>query len=725
LVEGGASKTAVALALEPMTADEAQTLLASVIRTNPGLNDGTLTDIAHEASGNPFLLRQLAGYLVSNVGRNRATFGEMMKDRLRSLPTRAQQFIETLAICGRPMDPALVHQAAGLDGDERPLVAQLRAAQFLRSSSSARLVEPYHDRIREAIAASVSRENQRLFHGRVARTLVARGADDPEALSEHFREANEPEEASRYAVLAAKKADAALAFDRAAGHYRAALQLTPEAPEHVAWTERLAAALANGGRPAEAAEAYLKVAGEVDAVRSVEFQRLAAEQLLIGGHIDRGLKVIRTVLQTFGMRLASGPRTALASLLWRRVRLFCRGLRFVERDVHLTPAADLLRVDTCWSVCTGLAMVDYVRAADFHTRHLLLALDTGDPYRLARALAVETLFVGSLGGPRRRQAIQCAARTDAAAERAAHPHAIALSTLARGASAFLVGDWPGAEAHCDRALAFLRDHSAGTIWELNSVHVFRLGALLYQGKLRESARDVAALLAQAKGRGNLYFETELRTRMNLVWLVADAPDEGEQQANDALQQWSHVDFQRMHYNYMVDRIQTELYRGRACAAWQVITESWSAVKRAGLLRLQFQRIEAWYLRARCALLMAASEPNPQKFLSVARADARNIRREGMAWSDPLSCLLSATVAYLEGRSYLARDRLADAAAGFERAHMKLYLAVARRRLGEIAHDDDCQERRRQADEWMTAQGIVNSSRITRLIAPGFPQPDRR
>ena len=370
-------------------------------------------------------------------------------------------------------------------------------------------------------------------------------------------------------------------------------------------------------------------------------------------------------------------------------------------------------------------MVDYIRAADFKTRHLLLALDAGDPYRLARALAVDAIYLSSNSGARRHKAVQCAARAEAIAARAGHPRALALCALGRGASAFLVGDWPAAQANCDRAISMLQAQSAGTIWELNSGHVFRLGALLYQGKLREAARDVAALLASAKGRGNLYFETELRTRMNLVWLVADDPDEGEQQANEALQQWARVGFQRMHYNYMVDRIQTELYRGRARAAWQVIAESWTALERAHLLRVQFQRIEARYLRARCAVLMAATARNPRKFLSIARVDARNIRQERMAWSDPLSCLLSATVAYLTGRPHMARDRLAEAAAGFERAHMKLYLAVARRRLGEIAHDDASQEARRQADGWMAAQGVVNPSRITRLIAPGFPDPDMR
>ena len=203
-----------------------------------------------------------------------------------------------------------------------------------------------------------------------------------------------------------------------------------------------------------------------------------------------------------------------------------------------------------------------------------------------------------------------------------HPHAIALCTFARGASAFLVGEWPLAEIYCDRALRILRNQSAGTIWELNSAQVFRLGALLYQGKLRECARELPLLLAAARERGNLYFETELRTRMNLVWLAADEPDEGEREANEALRHWSHAGFHRIHYNYMVDRIQTELYRGRARAAWQAIADNWTALERTFLLRVQFQRIEAWYLRARCALLMAATEANPRPFLSIARADAQ-------------------------------------------------------------------------------------------------------
>jgi eukaryotic-like serine/threonine-protein kinase len=186
-----------------------------------------------------------------------------------------------------------------------------------------------------------------------------------------------------------------------------------------------------------------------------------------------------------------------------------------------------------------------------------------------------------------------------------------------------------------------------------------------------------------------------------------------------MRQWSHAGFHRQHSTYMLDRVQTELYRGRAGAAWQVLADDRKALERSQMLRVQFHRIEAAYMRARCAALMAATGENRRRFLAIARGDARTIARENMPWSNPLASLLFATISHLEGDARAAHDGLVDAAVGFKRANMNLYLAVARRRLSELA-GDDARELRRQADDWMAAQGIVNPARITRLIAPGFP-----
>jgi hypothetical protein len=136
--------------------------------------------------------------------------------------------------------------------------------------------------------------------------------------------------------------------------------------------------------------------------------------------------------------------------------------------------------------------------------------------------------------------------------------------------------------------------------------------------------------------------------------------------------------------------------------------------------MQWMRIEATYVRARCALLMAASGREPRRFLSLARDDGRRIERENMPWSDPLALLLGAGVANVQGRTVLADQRLTAAIDGFDRADMKMYAAVARRRLGALRGADGGRELMHQSDAWFTDQGIVNPARMARLIAPGFP-----
>jgi hypothetical protein len=297
-----------------------------------------------------------------------------------------------------------------------------------------------------------------------------------------------------------------------------------------------------------------------------------------------------------------------------------------------------------------------------------------------------------------------------------------LATLAAGSAGYLVGQWRKATVLCDRALGILRDRCVGVTWELNCAQNFLLGSLLYQGELQEVSRRFPILLADAREHGNLYIETELRTRMTYVSLAADDPEEGERQANEIMKHWSHQAFDRQQYSRVLSRLQVELYRGRAQPAWALIAENWPALKGSLLLRVQSFRIESSYVRARCALLMAArpgSARDTRRFLTVARDEVRRIEREKMPWSDPLAVLVSAAVAHLEGNAVVAEERLARAVDGFDRADMKLHAAAARRRRGALLGGDSGRELMHQADEWMAAQAIRNVTSMTRLIAPGF------
>src|SRR4030095_3897508 len=143
----------------------------------------------------------------------------------------------------------------------------------------------------------------------------------------------------------------------------------------------------------------------------------------------------------------------------------------------------------------------------------------------------------------------------------------------------------------------------------------------YLVELGEVCRRVPALLSEARRRGNLYIAPEWCAVSTYVWLTADEPDEGEREAVESIERWSQNGFHRQHYSAMLARVQTELYRGRPEAAWQLLDEHQSMVRRSLMTRVQVIRIEWLYLRARSALAIAAKNGG-SRFPPPPRARAR-------------------------------------------------------------------------------------------------------
>jgi serine/threonine protein kinase/tetratricopeptide (TPR) repeat protein len=673
-----------------------------------------------EARGNPFLLEQLARYALTSdqTATTGITLAMMLDARLSHLPKDARAFVDALAVAGRPINPEVIYQAAELSGDELQLIGSLRAAQFIRAGNG-HTFELYHDRIRETLASQLSPTKVTQIHKRLAHAIESRGIDDPEALFEHYVGAGERVRAATHAAAAARKAASALAFDRAAAFYRRALELAPaRGAELVDLKRGLAEALANAGRPAEAAEAYLEVAQLSSAAHSLDFRRRAAQQLLMGGHIKEGLELIRSVLAAVGFTLPAGPRRALFSLLLKRLQIKLRGLNFTERDASQIPEADLVRIDTCWAVAAGLGAVDLIRGADFQSRHLLLALKAGEPYRVARAMSFEAAQTVSAGGKTKERAMQIARRAEELSQKVGHPHAIGLSIWARGVSAYLVGEWKLAAELCERAAEVLRDRCTGVTWELTMANRFMLSALLYLGELAEVSRRVPSLLSSALEQGNVFAATDLRTRMNSIWLAADDPNKARAEVIEALKAWPHEGFHLQHYSSLLALAQIELYTGDADVAWNHIMGQWAALENSMLLRTQVLRIEATYLRARAVLATALNNSDAAK-LRFADGLALKIEKENMPWAKPFAVVIRAAVAHQRGQQTVAITLLATAGEGFERADMRLYAAASRRRLGELLRDDRGRQLITEADAWMTTQRIKNPERMARMLVPGF------
>ena len=564
-----------------LSKSESYALLHELLGSNASALEPFADAILGEARGNPFLLEQLARYAATSdqTATTGITLAMMLDERLRHLPNGARQFVDALAVAGRPINPEVVYHAAELSGDELPLVSSLRAAQFLRTGGAGHTLELYHDRIRETLATQLDSKKVTQIHRRLAQAIEARGIDDPEALFEHYLGAGERVRAATHAAVAARKAASALAFDRAAAFYRRALELAPaRGAELVDLKRGLADALVNAGRPAEAAQAYLEVAELTPARQSLDFKRRAAQQLLMGGHIKEGLELIQSVLAAVGLSYPAGPRTALLSLLLKRLQIRLRGLKFTERDESQIPESDLVRLDTCFACAAGLGSVDLIRGADFQSRHLLLALRAGEPLRISRALSFESAWTAARGSGRERAA-QIVQQAEDIAHRVNNAHAIGLAIWARGVEAYLSGRWQEAAELCDKAVEVLRDRCTGVTWELSVANRYRLSALTHMGQLAEVARRVPALLSAALEQGNLFGAMDLRTRLNVIWLAADDAIRARAEVIEALKSWPQEGFHLQHYVSLHALTQIELYTGDYDVAWKHVEGQWPATGR--------------------------------------------------------------------------------------------------------------------------------------------------
>ena len=708
------------LELGPLAANEARELTRSLFKLAGFSGEGFVESIVLESAGSPFLLEQLTHY--GMVNERAATAGisltTMLEERIRQLPQGARALLNVLAVARRPVNEEVALSAAGIQSDPLQLLATLRAAQFIRSGGTGYGVELYHDRIGEAIASLLDDNDRRQIHRRLAQAIEARGLDDPESLYEDYLGAGEKDRAVLHAQTAAQKAAGTLAFDRAALYFRRAIDLKPDAPNIVELKIGLGDALANAGRPAEAASEFLEAAKATSARRALELRQRAGAQLLMGGHIEEGLAVYRVVLEAVGLKLAQGPKRALASLALRRLWIRFRGLDFIERDASDIPEVDLLRVDICWAVAAGLGMVDLINGADFQSLHLLLALRAGEISRVARAMAFEVGQTAARGGAARARVAGLLEKTEELAKRAGNPHSIGMAIWARGLSSYLLGRWKEAAEYCERGAEILRDQCTGVTWEITIANRFMLTSLLYLGEVVEVSRRVPQLLTAALEQGNLFAATDLRTRLNAIWLAADDPDRARDEVIAAMTSWPREGFHLQHYTALVALTQIELYTGDYEVAWKHIEGQLKPLEKSMLLRIQGLRIDALQIRGRLAVASALGE-NRSSRLKIAEAVADMIGQEDVPYAYPYASLIRAGVANKRGDNVTAATLLEKALKEFDNADMKLYAVIIRRCLGKMIGGDRGRELVTETDEWMDRQQIRNPERVMNLMAPGF------
>lgn len=731
-----APESLVRIAIGRLSAEDGRDLVGSLL-------DGTSGDeargeakpinadgLVEEAGGHPFFIEALLRHRLlqrsdGQAGDDRPIrLDDALWARIRALSPGARRLLELAAVAGAPLRREVAERCEAEGAAELPrLIAGLQSAKLLRVVGAGRdeALETYHDRVREAVVRRLDPDDACALHARLAGALEASGSAELEALALHFEAAGELTAALAYAVRAADQAARAFAFDHASRLYRTAIALVGnDTKQRRALEEKLADALASAGRGAEAAEAYLRAGRDASGSIRLELERKAAENFLRSGYIDEGMRALRGVAAARGLEIPKTPGRALAALLLRRAELRLRGLAFTERPEREIPAAQLAKIDVCWSASLGLALVDSVRGAGFQTQSLLLSLDAGEPYRISRALSCEAAFRSTDGGENQARVDDLLDRAEAIAARAGHPHALALAAFTAGISRYCVGRFRESADALDRADVIFRERCTAVQWERGSVASFLTCDLWLLGDLREFTRRTALYRREAEDRGDRYLVTNLSTGFgNASWLLQDDPGRAAAEAEAGMGSWSKEGFHFQHFLAFLARGHIGLYRGDGEAGHARLVHEWPRLTRSLNLRMQVARIFSTHLRGRAALAGAASSRSPRALLRDADRAAHQLESERMEWALPFAALTRAAAAHLRGDDTRALTLLDDAILRLHREGLALFEAAARRQRGRLIGGETGRAEAALAERWMRDRGVVSPERTTAMMAPGF------
>ncbi len=713
--------------LQPLDHDSAVSLARALLKRADVDPDVSAQAIAVEAVGHPLYIDELVRHAAATGerGERPMRLDEAIWARVRRLPESAVHILQLLSLAGAPLPQGTLCDAAEMDASElSKLLSLLRIANLVRAKGGHRAdsLEPYHDRVREAVLTNLASAKRVHAHTRLGIALESAGAavERPELLLRHLEAAGRHTKAAHYAVEAARRADEAFAFDRAAELYRSALRLGEyDIDRRRELRIAFGDALGNAGRGTEAADAFLEAAEDGDPVTQRECQTRAAEHLLVTGHFERGLDVTRVVLAGVGITMPATSRRALVSMLWQRVKLALRGTRWTERHEREILDSDLARLDVCIVVSDGFSMVDPFRGAAFMMRALLMALKLGEPVRVGRCLGGDAMYRAMQGGRGLQRSREVVAQMQEIAERHHSPYLTAGTLGVKGFIRYVSGDFRATAELTREAEDILLEHVGGFTWALNNLRLFRLLTLRGLGSFRELRRLFDAYVRDAVRRGDRYAETSMKRGCNLAWLAADDPAAARHDLDHTNWQPPADGYHVQQFYEWMARVELALYEGAVADRFDDLSAEFGRVRRSLLMKIQVVRI---YARSVWGRLCVASADNPalaRRGLKTAARCARRLEGENLGYARVLAQPLRAAVALGRGDRNHAIQILRDGARLADDSSMAHLAATLRWRLGGLLDGDSAAAARRDAETWMKRENVRDGARLVEVFAPGF------
>ncbi len=657
--------------------------------------------IAEESGGSPLWVRILA----SAPDTKAPSLDQLILDRVLRLNLAERQLVVMAAIAARPLSLAIAqHIAGGAEALQtaaaRPCAELLLRVEWMRATS---WYEPFHDRVRQILLDRMSSAERAALHRALAELLEELAAD-PELLALHYQGAGDPEQAARYAAIAADAAAKSLAFDRAATLYQIALA-GPALTDRVRLLGALANALTGAGKRREAGHVLLEASqrstGETQ--RSLRIQALRS--FLLAGYVTESLAAVAPELERIGF---TAPRSARSSLLGAGLLALRSSLvRVEERDDSAVAPEQLNALELMWDVAAGLSIVDPVLGSKFDAYHGLLARRSGSRTHLLRSLITQAINVASVGQSAA-YAERCAKiddlKTRVTSELSHAQIAYGLAVADTYRADWAVGHRGLLEAR--RRFSRMPEVQPEVGWS---------GALLVYvchqlGRLREARRWLAQGVIDSDARGDLWSQIVVRTGFaNALWLTSGEDRKAQAALEEAERLCSERQYTLVDGWTLYARCLLDLFCDEPLEALKKLDAAWPRLKKNFYLHVTALRISALEARGRAAM-SAFRRGLGARFGHLARADARRLEREGTPWSVAIAATLRAGLA----PEHETPERLREAEAAFERADMLMHVQLLRRRRGALLSGDTGRSIVATTDQWALDQGLTDVEGVSRV-----------
>jgi serine/threonine protein kinase/tetratricopeptide (TPR) repeat protein len=715
------------LAVDSLQDDQAQQLAAALLRGVPGASTLLAQTIAAEADGVPFFIVELVHHLKArneNAGLDYAaqpiSLEQVILERVAGMPAEAQRLLRVLSIAAGPLEQGVAIEAAGLPSGDRSALLTLRAARLIRTRGTRKSdqAETYHDRVRETVMRGLPADTVREVHARIAAAMERQDVTDPERLVVHYSGAGNGMRAGETAVQAAHAAAEKLAFNRAAELFRKAVALvSPEDANLRELHKHLGDALANAGRGAQAAEAYLQAAEGLEGAEAHVLRVQAARQYLRSGRVALGTELAREVTASVGVRMPTTRLGAISKVLWTRsmLKVTRPGLRPSHRAK--IGSAARARLDTLQAVFRELALVNPLAGAALQAQYLDCALSSGEPADVLSALSWEAYDVALSKGTRAERKIDdILAIVDDVAALLGTPHAIATAKLSRLSAHVCLGRFDQVDSLAAEAEE-LFSRCPGSSWELGLVHAFRYGNVEQTGDFVRILQDAPRLERDARERDDRFAFGSLALLVPLYHLIVDDPATAQRRVAEQAARLD-PDFGVFHLLLMSRTVDCLMYSGCGLQSFDAVSGLWSGYQSSILSRAFLFDSMAQFLRGRAALAAHVERPSPQ-LAKDAEDAADRLARMNDTSALCLARLLRASLAHQRGNDRDAVSLLALCVRAAPEHHMPAFALYARRALAVLEEDSKPGTGVAEADQRLSSLGIRNPACWVRMFIPGF------